>query len=301
MPERQKEKISVFHKKFIDNITFFCRMRYDIDFLLSQDLRKSQEYLDKILVDIEEEDVTIIKNKWKYPLSSLFDYEEGFDVDEYLNSIEDEEKRSRIKEIMKEQMLYQLEQEHEIHKHFTGENLKSFLDRFHLLFLYSEFEQFLFSSVKSLILKYPNSLNEKTISIKQILERDKDFDLIIQEKAEAVTEQLLREDFNKFFQILSEKPYGFKVELEKNILNELNEFKQLRNAFIHGDGTVSLIYLSKIKNNNLKLREKLPLGIDLLFKKQNLLFSVLRKFDNTLLDKIPELEITLGSKTHTKD
>ncbi len=293
MPEDQVEKISKFYRKFIDNITFFGRLRYDINFLLSQDLQKSKVYLDKILEDIENEDVTIIKNKWKYPLSALFDHEEGFDVEEYLISIKDEKKRSRVAEIMKGQMLLQLEEEHEIHKHFTEENLKGFLNRFHLLFLYSEFEQYLFSSIKSLILKYPDLLKEKTISIKQIIEWNKDFDLIIQEKAEAVTEQLLRDDFNKFFQILSEKPYGFKVELEQSIINELNEFKQLRNAYIHGDGTVSLIYLSKIKESRLKLGDKLSLDIELNFKNQNLLFSVLRKFDKILLEKIPELEIPI--------
>ncbi|MEE9377725.1 MAG: hypothetical protein V3V33_06780 [Candidatus Lokiarchaeia archaeon] len=192
MPEDPVKKISKFYRKFIDNITFFGRLRYDIKFFLSQNLQKSKEYLDKILEDIENEDVTIIKNQWKYTISSFLDYEEGFDVEEYLNSIKDEKRRSRVEQLMKGQMLYQLEQEYEFRKHFTEENLKDFLNRFYLLFLYSEFEQYLFSGIKSLILKYPDSLKEKTVTIRQIIERNKDFDLILQEKAEAVTEQQLR-------------------------------------------------------------------------------------------------------------
>lgn len=167
--------------------------------------------------------------------------------------------------------------------------MRDFFNRFHLLFLYSEFEQYLFSGIKSLILKYPDSLKEKTITIKQIIEKNKDFDLILQEKAEAVTEQLLRNDFVKFFELISEKPYGFKVELDQSVINELDEFKQLRNAYIHGDGTVSSIYLSKIKDSRLKLGDKIPLDFELIFKEPDLIFSVLSKFDKILLEKIPEL------------
>lgn len=289
MPEDTNKKISKFFRKFIDNITFFGRLRYDIKFFLSKDLQRSKEYLDKVLENIEEEDVTLIKNKWKYPLSSLLDHDEGFDVDEYLASIKDDEKRSRVEQFLKGQVLYQLEQEYEIRRHFNEENLDVFLNRFHLLYLYSEFEQYLFSSFKFLILKYPDSLKEKVVSIKQNIEKNKDFNLILEEKAETVVEQLLRIDLNKFFKIISKKPYRFKVEFDQRVINELDEFKQLRNAYIHGDGTASLIYLSKIRETSLKLGHKLQLDVDLIFKKQELLFFVLAKFDKILFEKIPEL------------
>lgn len=289
MPEDTNKKISKFFRKFIDNITFFGRLRYDIKFFLSKDLQRSKEYLDKVLENIEEEDVTLIKNKWKYPLSSLLDHDEGFDVDEYLASIKDDEKRSRVEQFLKGQVLYQLEQEYEIRRHFNEENLDVFLNRFHLLYLYSEFEQYLFSSFKFLILKYPDSLKEKIVSIKQNIEKNKDFNLILEEKAETVVEQLLRIDLNKFFKIISKKPYRFKVEFDQRVINELDEFKQLRNAYIHGDGTASLIYLSKIRETSLKLGHKLQLDVDLIFKKQELLFFVLAKFDKILFEKIPEL------------
>jgi len=199
-----------------------------------------------------------------------------------------------IAEIFDDNGLDDLKKEYEMMKHFTKDNLIDFQNRFFLIFIYSEMEQYFFRTLKFTILKHPKIIKEKQIKIDSLLKK-RNIDLIIEEKAEDTIKDLLFKDFSTFFEILSKKPYGFNIQLDDNEINDLDKFNQLRNAYIHGDGLVSLIYLSKIKDSGLKLGEKLPLNEEILIFYFRLVSRILRKFDQELILKFPELE-TMGDK-----
>lgn len=97
--------------------------------------------------------------------------------------------------------------------------------------------------------------------------------------------------FKQFFREISEKPYNFKINLTKDEINELDKFRQLRHIYVHGDGKVDLIYLSKTKDNKVKIGEQIPITKELIDNEViPLLFNIIEKMDRYLLSIHPEVE-----------
>lgn len=176
-------------------------------------------------------------------------------------------------------------------KAMSSKYMYNFLNRSLLLFLYSEIEQYFFSCFKyAIITNSPAILSKKQVSIKEIIKNQKNFDLIIEEKAE----KIIHDQFYKNFKEIIEFVYeflGIKAKFQEEDLKILEEFRQLRNVFIHGDGKVNLIYLSKIPYSNKKLGDKLEINIEIITDYMKSIREILEKFDEQLLNQFPELKL----------
>ena len=134
-----------------------------------------------------------------------------------------------------------------------------------LILLFSEFENYLFKCFKFIILKNPSIVGKQTITIKELIEKQGDISLIIEEIAEEsalkkfnldillddIIEKKIHNKFYKGYEEVfhyAEKILGVKYNISKDLIKLLNFFKQVRNIYAHGDGTITRIFMSKIKN-----------------------------------------------------
>ena len=123
-------------KFFIDNLTMFSRFRGNVEFLLMGHIKDFEnEYLRKIEEDLKNKDISIIKKRWKYPSEEAYLHGETFDIDEYLESIKDEETKKKAELFFLGQGLLQLEEEYEIRKPYTVENMRKFLNEYQFFLL----------------------------------------------------------------------------------------------------------------------------------------------------------------------
>lgn len=176
-------------------------------------------------------------------------------------------------------------------KAMSSKYMYKFLNRSLLLFLYTEIEQYFFGCFKyAIITNSPAILSKKQVSIKEIIKNNKNFDLIIEEKAERIIHDQFYKNFKEIFEFVYEF-LGIKVNFQEEDLKLLEEFRQLRNTFIHGNGKVNLIYLSKIPHSNKKLGDKLDINIEIITDYMKPIREILEKFDEQLLNQFPELKL----------
>ena len=138
------------------------------------------------------------------------------------------------------------------------------------------------------MLKNPEILKDKTITISKLLEKKTDFSTLIEEKVEFIINELFFEDFTKIFKY-AEKPLGINHNISKEECNELNKIRQIRNLFIHSDGRVNSIFLSKVHDCKMKVGERYIINkkeIDIIEEK---IRNILKKFDKALLTSHSEL------------
>jgi len=212
--------------------------------------------------------------------------------EEFASALETEDDIINIK-IEEEGAIYalsrpQAELFYQIAKVLTYDNLIDFENKILLLFTYSEMEQYIFKSYKYLMLKKPEMLKDKTITIGKLLEKKIDFNALIEEKVEFILNGLFFEDFAKIFKF-AEKPLGINHNISKEDCNELNEIRQIRNLFIHSDGIVNSIFLSKVHDCKKELGESYVINkneIDIIVEK---IRDILKKFDKALITSHSEL------------
>ena len=164
-----------------------------------------------------------------------------------------------------------------------------FMNEADLFFVYTELERYLFKSLKYILLKHPNKLKDKMIPLEWILPNDFSKEIIIEKKAEKIIHDLFFKEFGKIFEDIR-KFFGIKHCISENEIDTLNEFRQLRNIYIHGDGRVNSTYLSKVKNSILSIGDVLPLNMDIIKSYTRKIIDILINFDEALLKQFPELK-----------
>jgi len=170
----------------------------------------------------------------------------------------------------------------------SHENFQNYNNRNFIQFFYTEFEYYLFKCLKYIYMKKPEILSDKQVKIKLILESGLNLDTIIQAKIDLVIEQQLHENFSKFFDYIH-KQLGLECNLNNDEIKGLIEFRQLRNLYAHGDGTITQMYLDKVSKSNLKLGKKVNLTRNTLNRFIILVISVLNNFDKSFINKYPEI------------
>lgn len=168
------------------------------------------------------------------------------------------------------------------------ENLIKFENRYFLLLIYSELEQYLFKSFKYVLTKYPAILKEKSIPLNKLLDNNQTINSIIEEKIEKELHDLL---YNNFFEVFRYASTVLKIihQIGKDDIKKLNEFRQVRNLYTHGDGKINTLFLSKVRDSNFKLGEEMIINTDQLQIYLDLIFKILIKFDKIFIKKFPEL------------
>ena len=96
--------------------------------------------------------------------------------------------------------------------------------------------------------------------------------------------------YKKIFEFVDEK-LGIKHGYSESEVEEFNKFKALRNIYAHGDGTVTWVYLEKIKDSTLKHSEKVIISEEIRNNLQTRINQLLLKFDKALLNAYPKLSI----------
>lgn len=168
------------------------------------------------------------------------------------------------------------------------ENLLKFENRYFLLLIYSEMEQYLFKSFKYVLTIYPAILKEKSIPLNKLLDNNQTINSIIEEKIEKELHDLL---YNNFFEVFRYASIVLKIihQIGKDDIKKLNEFRQVRNLYTHGDGKINTLFLSKVRDSNFKLGEEMIINTDQLQIYLDLIFKILIKFDKIFIKKFPEL------------
>ncbi len=164
--------------------------------------------------------------------------------------------------------------------------------RNHIIYLYSELEFYFYRCLNHIFVKRPNLLEEKNISlsIKSILDKDYNLDEEVQKKLDKAIEQKLRKDFNDFFDYCSKK-LGLKHKLPQEDINELKKFRQIRNLYVHGDGTINELFFEKYPDSPFKIGEKFEINEELLNNLVQKLIKILDQFDEQMLKAYSELGI----------
>ncbi len=182
-----------------------------------------------------------------------------------------------------------------------------------LILLFSEFENYFFKCFKYILLKRPSILDDQTITIKELIERQGDVNLIVEEIAEEnalrkfnlnillddIIEKKIHkkfyQDYNKVFKY-AKKKLSIKHNISEDLIRWLNFYKQIRNIYAHGDGTITRIFRSKIKKiisninmNNFQLGNKFIVEDHVLTDLDFIFMSITAKFDQALLKIYPDL------------
>ena len=201
--------------------------------------------------------------------------------------------------------------------HFKNFNISKFkeLENISLLFfMFSEFENYIFKCFKYIIIRRPEILFEKLISIENIINKIKDLKLgskdeieneeyknlllnsIIEDFTERIIHDKLYENYEKVF-TYAQRVLGIKHNIESRELDLLNLFKQFRNLYSHGDGIISYIFLNKVqkigKTKDFKLGEKLIVDDELIDDVRIIIFFIGSIFDKAFISSYPELKINI--------
>lgn len=170
-------------------------------------------------------------------------------------------------------------------------DLVEFQNQHHILFLYAQMERYFLQCFKHILMtRSPEIIREKVISIGTILERNKNFDIIYEEKVESI---IVNEFYNDYKIVLkfAEEKLGLIHEYTDDDIEEFNKFKALRNLFAHGDGTVTWVYLEKVKDSTLNQGEKVIVTEEMKTNLETKINQLLLKFDKILLKSYPDLKL----------
>ncbi|MFX0066960.1 MAG: hypothetical protein ACFFC7_32915 [Candidatus Hermodarchaeota archaeon] len=166
-------------------------------------------------------------------------------------------------------------------------SLKKYLLKNRLISLFSEMELYLYRCFRYILLKYPEKMGEKTVKFKQLL-FDSNLETLKEEIIEKELYNLFYENFKEIFDY-AKKKLDIIHNLGNEVLARLQEFKLIRNAFVHGEGTVNYLFYSKTRNKNLKVGESIELTEELLVEAAKVVESCLIEFDKSFVKNFPEL------------
>ncbi len=184
-------------------------------------------------------------------------------------------------------------------------------NRFTLIYFFTELDNYLFKCFKYTLIKRPDILNDTKVSLKELKEANGNIKQIVNIKAEIeamskfdldlfIDEIIEKKIHNKFYKDYTEvfhyaeKVLGIKLLIPKGAINLLNFFKQIRNLYIHGDGTINQIFLKRInqvnkKEKKYKLGEKFQLTDQIIEDLMFIIRFIITKFDSIIIKTFPEL------------
>jgi len=170
----------------------------------------------------------------------------------------------------------------------TPEFYAEFILKTQLFLLISDFENYLFQSVKFIFTSYPKMLARKKVNIpfSQLFEKSsKD---LIEEKIEKTIQDNLRSYF-EFIKFLDS--FDIHPRVTKDEIKRANEILQVRNLYAHNNGIVNSIFLNKFGDTPFSIGEKYPLlhktiGHSIIF-----LEELVKRIDVAFIDQFKEFPL----------
>lgn len=171
-------------------------------------------------------------------------------------------------------------------KNTTEENYTHFMQRYALQQLFSELDNYLISCFRYIMKKNPSILENTSIQIKDV-DKDATFDKIIDS---AISDKLHNVFYKNYASIFNyAKTLGVKHKISAKDINNLKEFKLLRDLYVHSDGFVNKKFLEKTKlNKHLSIGVKIPLKTNLIIDLRALIRDVVLTFDCQFNHHFPE-------------
>lgn len=283
--------ISQFYFEFLTNITVFITMRKNIRGLIE---RKQREIF--------------------YPNPTNFNELEDMKkiIKRYLRGDKEALKKTDyviLKKSGENDIFFDL-----VNNFVENLNLEKFLEfekRYALIYFFIEFENYLFKCFKYVLNKRPDIIEDSKVSLKDINEAQGIIKNIIEDKAEEealskfdlvliIDEIIEKKIHNKFYKKYTDifnyayKVLGIQHTIDESELKLLNFFKQIRNLYSHGDGTINQIFIKRIKNlikdkNKYKKGVKFLLTDKLIQDLELIMKHILIKFDRSIITLFPEL------------
>lgn len=150
----------------------------------------------------------------------------------------------------------------------SDEIFSSIKNRVHFVFNYSEAEHCFFKSLRFLMIK--NSLTEK-------------------EAEKQTMEVIMKNSWYKIFDIFKNM-FKINYTINSKLIQELQNYKFIRNVFVHGNGTVTQRFLRKFPSSNLSVGDTYILETENIFYYSGVLFDIISPFDEILLKNHPEIK-----------
>ena len=185
-------------------------------------------------------------------------------------------------------------------KKITFEDLRNIENRSYLLFLFSEFENYIFKCIKYKIKEYPEIISDLSVDLKTVLKKSKEIindELILKgdSKNSLLVEQIIDELSDKKIRNLAFEKYsevfkfvekiGINHHIPKNKIEKIEDYRYIRNLFAHSDGTINQIFLNQVKGLQMKITnqdigKKFELSRKLLDEIRDLIILTCIEFDN---------------------
>lgn len=194
---------------------------------------------------------------------------------------------------------------------FNFDNFTESENRYALIYYFTELDIYLFRCFKFILIKRPDILNDTKVSLKELRDVNGDIKKVMEEKAEEkamskfdlnlfIDEIIEKKIHNKFYKDytevfhFAEKVLGINHLIHKDLINLLNFFKQIRNLYTHGNGTINQIFLKRIKpmlkNKDMyRKSEKFQLTDKLIEDLQHIIRLIIIQFDKSITKLYPEL------------
>lgn len=300
--EKKSVNICIYSRQFVQNVESILHSTGIV-------MKKIKEGFDEFHDDFKPFLKSVKEGNLDYYMRSFKARKEGVEIDNVdLNEIErfisDPNKENIAKEMLKD-----MENTLSLIKDVNSERMIEFLNRSKIIYLFTEFEKYLFKCIKFILLKYPEILDEKSIQLKEIrlIQNNGNLGLVKEIIAENTIRDLFYKNYNEIFKYLK-KPLGLEIDISQNVINKLNGYKEIRNLLTHGDGIINLLFQNKIFNrnlnledlnlNSLKLGEKITINQYLISDFLHILFDIIIEIDIIMVKKFPELRFEMESLDH---
>jgi len=272
-------------------------------------MKKVKEGFDEFHDDFKSFLKCVKEGNLNYYMRSIKAREEGVEIDdvdlnEIMRLVSDPNKDNIAKEMLKD-----MENTLNLVKDINFERMKEFLNRSKMIYIFTEFENYLFKCIKFVLLKYPEILDEKSIKLKEIrlILNNGNLGLAKEIIAENTIRNLFYKNYYEIFKYLKD-PLGLELDFSEKVINKLIGYKEIRNLLTHADGIINLLFQNRIFNrnlsvedlnlNSLKLGEKIIIDHLLISDFLNILFDIMIKIDIIMVKKFPELRFEMESLDH---
>lgn len=193
----------------------------------------------------------------------------------------------------------------EVNKSFNYKSYNKYERMADLILRITEFEKYLSSCFKYVILKRPEIYGKKLVKIEEIKLLTKiDIKIIEELGAEHYIQDLFYNPYQKLFE-RAKNPIGINHNVTTELINLIYFAKLIRNQYVHADGNVTMFFLIKLNEfkgaaqklslDKLTLNDEIKLSDELLKEITFNLIMVAIIFDEKLTEIYPDLIFKLGT------
>ena len=240
--KKKSVNICIYSRQFVQNVESILESTEIVMNKIKEGFDEHHEKFKSFFISVREGNL-------EYYMRRIKARNEGIEIDDVeLDEIE-RYVSDPLEDNITTEMLKDMENTLNLVKNINFERMQEFLHRSHLIYIFSEFENYLFKCIKYTLMKYPVILDDKSIKLKEIktIQNGENISLVKEIIAENTASDLFYNNYHEIFKYFK-KPLGLKLDFSHKTVNKLNGYKEIRNLVTHGDGIINLLFLNKISN-----------------------------------------------------